>query len=143
MLWWVWVIIGLIVVGLELFNGMFLLTGFGSAAILVGIIDYYKPLILEWQIILWTVFATIYVLFWVIFIKKTKGAKIGQSDSEIGRIGIVIKDINPPYKGKVEFEEPVYGSQVWLASASYHIPKGKRVKVVGIIQQVLKVELAE
>ncbi len=143
MAWWIWIIVGAVLIGMELFHGLFLLLGIGSTAIVVGLIDYFFPLVLKWQLIWWGVLSFLYIVVWIKFIKSGKSTKIGQSDAGIGKIGTVIKDIKPPYKGEVEFDEPIYGNRFWKAIATQYIPKGSKVEVVGIVQQTLKVELAK
>ena len=143
MIWWAWVILGLVLIATELFHTLFLLLGIGTTAIVVGVIDYFYPINLKWQLIWWAFLSVIYILIWIRFIKKSQGSKVGQSDSGIGKIGVVIRDIKPPYKGEVEFDEPVYGSRFWKAEAKEFIPKGTKVEVIGIVQQTLKVEVAK
>ncbi len=140
-LWWHWIVLGLFLILLELFDGSFLMFGLGSAAILTGAIQYFFQFKLPIQIIIWIILSFIYIMFWKKIIHdKIKGLKVGQSDSDIGEIGIVITPISKFKEGRVRFEVPVIGSREWLAIANEDIPIGKEVVLIEIEGQYAKVK---
>ena len=142
--WWIWVAIGIVLVTLEITTGDFLLLGLGIGTIGVGIIEKYFNLDFKVDLLLWITISVLYFYSWKKFIhSKVDGAKVGRPDYAIGEVGLVIEDIRVLKPGKVKFEPPVMGSRVWLAISDQEIPKGKKVKIIDILGQYIKVEPIE
>ena len=135
--WWIWVVAGFVLLFLELLDGNLVLFGLGIAAVSVGVIDYFYDMKFIYQLLSWAGLSVAYVIFWKIYIQNKKDPI---TNSYIGKVGIVIEDIDPIDGGKVEFTMPVIGSRFWDAIADKPIKKGTKVKIVKVIQQVLKVE---
>ncbi|NPA27826.1 MAG: NfeD family protein [Epsilonproteobacteria bacterium] len=133
--------LGLIIAGLEVLTGDFLLLGIGASAITVGITDRFFNLTITQELLFMALLTVVYIFLWKNFIhSKVKGTTIGQSDEGIGEIGVVIEPITELEEGKVEFKRPVVGSKIWLATAKEPIERGKKVKLVKIIGQIAEVE---
>jgi len=135
--WWVWGVAGLILLFLELLDGSLVLLGLGIAAITVGVLEHFYDIKFVFQLLLWASLSVLYVIFWKYYIQSKKDTI---TNSYIGKEGIVVEDIDPINGGKVEFIMPVIGSRFWNAIADKPIKKGSKVKIVEVIQQVLKVE---
>jgi len=138
--WWIWVAIGIVLISLEVTTGDFLLLGLGVGTIGVGIIEKYLNLDFKADLILWIVISVLYFYIWKKFIhSKIEGAKVGRPDYAIGEVGLVIDDIKDLKPGKVKFEPPVMGNRIWVAVSDQEIPKGKKVKIIDILGQYIKV----
>ncbi len=143
-LWWHWVVLGLILILLELLEGTFLMLGLGSAAILTGGIHYFFHPKITIELLIWVALSSIYIFIWKKFIHdQIKELKVGQSDSDLGEIGIVISPISKFKEGRVRFDVPVIGSRTWLAIANEDIPVGTEVKLIEIDGQYAKVSPLE
>jgi membrane protein implicated in regulation of membrane protease activity len=138
--WWLWVALGIIIAGLEILTGDFLLLGIGLSAVTIGIIDKYLNLTLFEELILMSILTLLYILIWKEFVNdRVKGTKYGQSDEGIGEIGVIIEPITDLEEGRVEFRDPVIGSKVWIATSKKPIEVGTRVKLIKIIGQIAEV----
>jgi membrane protein implicated in regulation of membrane protease activity len=139
-LWWHWVVLGLLLILLELQDGSFLMLGLGTAAILMGAIHHFFHPKIAIELILWALLSAAYIIVWKKFIHdKITGAKVGQSDSDLGEKGIVISPITKYKEGRVRFDIPVIGSRIWLAIADEDIPVGTEIQLVEIDGQYAKV----
>jgi len=139
-LWWHWVVFGLILILLELADGSFLMLGLGSAAVFTGAIHYFFHPKITIELLMWAFLSVAYIFIWKKFIHdKVEGTKTGQSDSDIGEVGIVIAPITRYKEGRVRFDVPVIGSRVWLAIANEDIPVGTEVELIDIDGQYAKV----
>jgi len=143
-LWWYWIVMGLIFMILEVLDGQFIIFGLGVSSIIVGIIKLLFPsisftiLLFMWGILSLSIF---------IFLQKYRHAKrmerIKKEDKKYQMIGIVTEEIKDYGEGRVMFEEPLIGSKEWKAIAEKNIPKGAKVKIVNISGQIIKVKEVE
>jgi len=135
--WWIWVIIGLVLLMLEIFDGSLLLSGLGVAAILVGAIEYISDMSLNYQLLLWGAFDVIYFFIWIKFIKSEKES-IAEEAYDV--IGVAKTDIKPHQEGRVKFDTKFLGGLEWIAISDYEINEGTLVTVDKVIQQKVKVK---
>lgn len=136
---WIWWILGGVLLLAELaLPGAFLLW-VGIAAILVGFVDYIWPLSFQVQLVVFAVFSILSVLL---------GKKIMHSPSKDKDEYITLNERGEQYIGGVyvltkAIEEgrgkAKVGDSEWLVSGP-DLPKGARVKVVGVEGTVLQVE---
>ena len=141
-LWWHWIVLGIVLMLLELAVPAFFLIWFGAAAVLVGVaVAIFPAFPFAWQVIAWTLGSLVLVWFWFkIFRRSFHKTRAGQSKgSFIGEIGLVIRDIRPFEKGQVRFQKPVLGDEVWECVADDEIKTGERVRVFDVEGNILKV----
>lgn len=67
-LYWHWIVFGLLLITLELFNPIFVTLWLGLAAIFVGVLELAYPLSVSGALIAWAVLSTAFLLLWHTFI---------------------------------------------------------------------------
>lgn len=142
-LWWHWLAVGLVLVGLELVIPSFTIVWFGLGAVVVGIILALVPgFPLFAQILTWTVVSALLTFAWFRFFnpKSSRTFSGSSKDAVVGEIGLVIRAAEPYDKGRVKFQLPVLGTDDWPCKADEPLEVGDRVKVVDVEGHVLKVE---
>jgi len=139
-LWWHWIIAGLILIIAEMGTGTFVTLGLGIAAVAVGLLELLFPMNLVFQLLLWILFSllTIAALFkW--FKGQPTVSQSGQSNYRFDTPGTVTQAIHPQQRGKVHFDSPVLGNTEWHAGSDFKLEKGTRVKIVEVNGQLIKV----
>jgi hypothetical protein len=140
LLWWHWIILGLILVASEIFIPLFIVLWFGLSAVVVGLVDLGFETSFMSELFLWIVLSLIFLTLWFTFFKDKTITKSGQSDFTLDTKGVVIQKISPSNKGKVQFASPVLGDREWPASSDEIIETGESVQIVEIIGQLIKVK---
>ena len=69
MLYWHWLVLGLLLVVGEIFIPSFTILWFGLGALVVGLVELLIPMSLSVQILLWTVSSVVFTLVWFKSIK--------------------------------------------------------------------------
>jgi len=142
LLWWHWVVLGVVLTLLELAVPAFFLVWFGAGAIVVGIAMLAIPqLSFSWQVIVWIACSVAFIWLWFkVFKPGFYKTRAGMSKGAVvGEIGLVIRDIRPFEKGQIRFQKPVLGDEVWESIADEEIKAGARVKVLEVEGNILKV----
>jgi len=142
--WWHWIIVGLVLIISEMATGTFISLGFGIAAVVVGIVDIIMPLGFTYQLALWIVLSLIVVfaLFQWLDSQPTVSST-GQSDYGFDTLGTVTETIHPHKRGKVIFDTPVLGNTEWHATANDELAEGSRIKIVEVNGQLIEVALID
>ncbi|RUM76522.1 MAG: NfeD family protein [Sulfurovum sp.] len=139
-LWWHWIVFGIVLLILEMMTGTFFMLGLGLSAVIVGIIAYFTPLSFSTELILWIVLSILAILAWVKWIKDKSVSNSGQSNYTLDTLGTVSEKIQPNHRGKVIFDAPVLGNTSWHASAKVPIEKETRIEIVQINGQLIEVK---
>jgi len=142
LLWWHWVVLGVVLTLLELAVPAFVLVWFGAGAIIVGIaVLAFPQMPFAWQGITWIAFSIAFIWLWFkVFKPSSYKTRAGTSKGAvIGEIGLVIRDIRPFEKGQIRFQKPMLGDEVWESLADEEIKAGERVKVLDVEGNILKV----
>lgn len=145
-LWWHWLVVGLVLIGLELIVPSFTIVWFGLGAVLVGIVMVFAPgYPLPAQILTWTVVSAVLTLAWFrYFNPRTNKTFSGSSKGAVvGETGLVIRSAEPFSKGRVKFQLPLLGADEWPCLADEPLEVGDRVKVVDVEGHVMKVAKIE
>jgi len=138
--WWHWVVLGLVFIITEMATGTFISLGLGVAAIIVGLVDLLAGMGVVYQLLLWIILsvAIIAALFkW--FKSQPTVSETGQSSYRFDTLGTVTQEIHPHQRGKVAFDTPVLGNTVWHATSDYDLPEGSRIKIVEVNGQLIEV----
>ncbi len=139
--WWHWIIAGLLLIISEMVTGTFITLGFGISAIIVGVVEMVLPLDFLYQLTLWIVLSlvTLSILFrW--FRGQQAIATSGQSDYGFDTLGSVIVDIYPQKRGKVLFDTPLLGNLEWYATSKEILLSGSRIEIVEVNGQLVEVK---
>lgn len=142
LLWWHWMVLGIVLVLLELAVPAFFLVWFGVGAFIVGFVVLAAPgLSFAWQVLVWIACSVLFIWLWFkVFRPGFHKTRAGMSKGAlIGEVGLVIRDIRPFEKGQVRFQKPVLGDEVWESLADDEIKAGERVKVLDVEGNILKV----
>ncbi|MDY0195280.1 MAG: NfeD family protein [Sulfurovaceae bacterium] len=139
-LWWHWIVFGLILLMIELAVGTFFILGFAIAAIIIGVITFFIFFSFATQLMLWLLFCIIFIVVWYKKFSDTTITKSGQSDYSLDTLGTVTLDIPKHSRGKVMFDTPVLGNTTWHATSNIDIHANTRVKIVKINGQLIEVE---
>ncbi|MBD3800228.1 MAG: NfeD family protein [Campylobacterales bacterium] len=137
--WWHWVILGMVLIGLETMALTFLLLGIGVAAILTGTLAYLFDLSFSAELLTWSIFSTLFIVGWWRFIRQRTVSESGQPNYRVDTKGSVTEGIEPPQRGKVLFDIPVLGNREWPAFADEPIAIGTKVCIVDVSGQLIKV----
>jgi len=140
LLWWHWVVTGLILLAAEMLTGTFLLLGLGVAAIAVGMIDLLINISIITELVLWLVFSLVVLIVWFKWFRIRPVSQSGQSNYRLDTLGTVVDSITPHQRGKVQFDTPVLGNSTWPVTASTSITEGTRVRIVRVTGQLIEVE---
>ncbi len=138
-LWWYWIVVGLILLILEMNTGTFVILGLGVSAVVVGLLDYAMPMTFMNQILIWIVLSLFSLWAWKRWVKTEDVSDSGQSNYNLDTLGTVIEAIEPHNRGKVTFDTPVLGNTSWTATSTQSIAKDARVKIVDIHGQLIEV----
>ncbi len=134
LLYWHWIIFGIVLMLSEIFLTVFVILWFGAAAVVVGVLLYITPGIpVTWQILLWTILSTLLAWAWFKYLKplaidKTKAGL--SREAIVGEIGQVLSAPNGDVRGKMRFPAPVLGADEWLIISQENLSVGDRVSVV-------------
>lgn len=134
-LYWHWIVFGLLLITVELFAPVFVMLWLGAAGILVGVLSLLFPIGFSAQLILWAVLSTSFLLAWHKFIspKITTQTLAGLSkEAMIGQIGMVISYSEQQGRGRLKFPAPVVGNDEWEFIYSGTLQNGDKVQVIDI-----------
>ena len=139
-LWWHWIVLGVVLLIIEMSSGTFVILGLGIAAIVVGIFDYLAHTSFTFEIVTWTILSIVYFVAWKQWFKNETVSNSGQSDYSLDTLGTVTQEIHVNQKGKVAFDTPVLGNTTWHTTSTQKIEKGARVRITDVNGQLLEVE---
>lgn len=131
--WWIWIIAGLALVGLEMLTaGTFVFMFFGVAGVLVGAVAAAWPDFPAWA--QFGAFSVVAVLSLVLFRGRLVEAmrakpKPTQTDEMVGEVGVAYDEIPPGGVGKVELRGTVWNSR---NEDEAPLAKGARCTVVRV-----------
>lgn len=143
LLWWHWLVLGMVLIGLEMALPSFTIIWFGLGAVLVSIIlGIFPEYSLPAQILTWTVASVLFTIAWFRFFnpRNSKTFAGTSKGAVVGEIGLVIRGAEPYAKGVVKFQLPLLGADEWPCMADDPLEVGDRVRVVDVEGHVMKVE---
>lgn len=138
-LWWHWIVLGILLLGGEIVTGTFLLLGLGLSALIVGVGDWLFGLSFTLELLLWALLSTAVIIALKRFWRRRDVTDRGQSRREMDVPGTVTETIAPPARGRVTFDVPVLGSREWAAQAKVRIESGARVGIERVDGQLMLV----
>lgn len=136
MLYWYWLVFGMILILLELAIPSFTIFWFGLGALVVGALLLLAPEVsLTWQILTWVLASTAFTLFWFRILKPrmTDRTKAGISrEAILGETAMVTRAPGGDRRGELRFTVPMLGSETWLFICTEEVAVGDRVTVLEI-----------
>ncbi|MBK6743935.1 MAG: NfeD family protein [Hydrogenophilales bacterium] len=139
--WWHWLVLGMVLVGLEMTVPTFFLIWFGLGALLVGVAMLVAAPSFALQLVLWAVSSMAMMGIWLKWFKNPNRTSAGQAkEGVIGITGLMTRPITDTGNGEILFQRPVLGADRWPVVADAPIEAGVKAKVVDVFGQTLKVE---
>ena len=133
LVYWHWIVLGIVLMLAEIFIGSFFIFWFGATAVVVGLSLTIAPSIsASTQLIFWTLLSLVFAVAWFRFLKPLSKdvTKAGLSrEALIGEIGQVLSVPNGDKRGMVRFPAPLLGSDEWLIMSQDSLSIGDRVSV--------------
>ena len=143
--WWHWAVLGVGLMVTELLLPTMVLVWFGLGALLVALVHFLFPNVgLTIELLLWIVTSIALVVLWFKVFKPHQHKTLsGRSSAQaVGEVGLLVSNVEPFQKGRVRFQTPLFGSDVWECVADEAIHAGERVKVVSVEGSILKITKA-
>jgi len=144
-LWWYWLIFGMLLILAEMLVPSFTLFWFGLAGLAVAVLLVFLPdLAFSLQLLLWALGSIVFTLLWFKYFKPTMidRTKAGVSKEAVtGETGMVIKPPQNETRGLVRFSIPVLGADEWEFICQEDCNVGDRVEVTDVSGNTLIVKL--
>lgn len=140
---WVWGVIGLVLLAMEMASGTFYILWFGISALCVAVaMAMFPAMPHSLQFAMFAALSISSLAIWKLHYKKADAnSRIGQAQGEeIGRTGLVIEACGNESIGKIQFTQGLMGSREWPAVSSQPIAAGVHAKVVAVEGNSLRVE---
>ena len=143
-LWYHWLILGLLLMLGEMLIPSFTLFWFGLAALVVaGLLVIAPGLGLSLQLLIWACSSIVFTILWFKYFKPTMTDKTRAGISKeavVGETGIVIKPPQDDVRGIVRFSMPLLGSDEWEFICRQECRVGDRVEVLDVSGNTLIVQ---
>ena len=143
-LYWYWLVFGMLLIIAELFIPSFTIFWFGLGAIIVALILWLLPdMAVSWQLFIWAIASIVFTIFWFKFFKPlmTDRTKAGISrEAILGESGQVIKVPEADRRGIVRFTTPLLGDDEWPFICEQEVAAGDRIFVKDVSGNTLIVE---
>lgn len=139
---WVWGVLGLVLLAIEMATGTFYVFWFGIAALILGLLTSLLPdMHLAIQLLLYSGLSLGALFIWRNYYKQNDpNFRIGQSQGEeIGRVGTIIEQVSATQNGRIQFTQGVMGSRDWVAVSDDPIAAGATASIVAIEGNALRV----
>ena len=134
-LYWHWVVFGILLAGAEIFAPSFFLLWLGVSCVVVGIISYFIDLSFSTQIILWGIFSFSSLVAWFKFIAplmKNQTLSGMSREALIGQEGTITEFSKGLLKGHLRFPAPIVGNDEWSVRSEDELSAGDRAIVTEI-----------
>lgn len=142
--YWHWLVLGMILIGFEIFIPSFTVLWFGLGAIIVAVFLMLAPdLAMSWQLFIWSVFSVVFGFAWFKYLRPmmTDKTKAGIAREAIaGETGIVVKQPTATTRGRVRFTIPILGDDEWEFICQQPIELGDKVIILEASGNTLMVE---
>jgi hypothetical protein len=142
LLFWHWLVLGMILVVAEMFVPSFTILWFGLGALIVGLIELYLPMTTSIQILLWTVSSILFATIWFKYIKPKMALSNRGEDarqSAIGQSGVVTKLGVDATQGVIRFSTPVMDKDEWDFKCKSKVDLGDRLYIESVTGDSLQV----
>lgn len=139
---WIWGILGLILIAIEMVSGTFYILWFGISALCMSMALLLFPTMPgPLQFLLFALLSLSSLAIWKLNYRKSPDLRVGQSQGdEIGRVGTIIEPVSPKQNGRIKFAQGVMGSREWVAIADVEIANGDEAVVIGVEGNALRVQ---
>lgn len=141
--YWLWLIFGTTLLIVEILTPHFVIIWFALAALVTGVVAYWVGGVAS-QLTVFSVSSIILFLFgWVWLRKNMKMSARARHAKEtvIGEAGTVVSsNVGDPPGGKVRFQVPIHGDDVWEYISDEQLSQGDRCEVTEVVGTKVKVK---
>ena len=140
---WVWGVLGLVLLAIEMGTGTIYILWFGIAALCLAIATWvFTTIPVAIQFAIFAALSIGSLAIWKFNYKKNEThSRVGQAQGEeIGRVGTLIEACSPSQNGKIQFTQGLMGSREWPAISNETILKGTQARVVAVEGNALRVQ---
>ncbi len=144
-LYWHWLVFGMVLVLAEIFIPSFTIFWFGLAALLMGLLSFIGiHMDLTWSLFVWIVFSILFAFGWFKWIRPMAKdrTKAGLSrEAVVGERGLITKaPTGQGERGEVRFSVPLLGTDTWPCLSQSPLRLGDTVMVKDVLGNALLVE---
>jgi membrane protein implicated in regulation of membrane protease activity len=143
-LWWYWLIFGMLLILAEMLVPSFTLLWFGLSGLCIAVLLLFLPgLAFSLQLLFWALASIVFTLLWFKYFKPTMidRTTAGVSKEAVtGETGMVIKAPQDQIRGIVRFSIPLLGSDEWEFICQDDCDVGDRVEVTDVSGNTLIVK---
>lgn len=114
--YWHWIVFGLVLITIELFIPIFVTLWLGVAAIIVGLLLLVVSFSFGMQLLLWAMISAALVVLWHKYVspKLLDRTTAGLSrEAMVGQVGLVMKYSEDQGRGRLRFSAPIIGNDEW------------------------------
>ncbi|MES2547913.1 MAG: NfeD family protein [Pseudomonadota bacterium] len=140
---WMWGVLGLVLLAVEMATGTVYVLWFGISALCVAIATWVFPgMPVAIQFAIFAALSIGSLAIWKLNYKKTEThSRVGQAQGEeIGRVGTVILACSANQSGRIQFTQGLMGSREWTAVANETITEGTQARVVAVEGNALRIQ---
>ncbi len=144
--YWHWIVLGILLCGIEIFAPSFTALWFGLGALLVGaLLAIWPSLPVAAQLAIWAAATGVLAIGWFRYFKPRMGdrTKAGLSrEAAVGQVGMVVRAATEHARGTVRFSVPLLGAEEWPFICEQPLAAGDRCRVVDVLGNALLVQPA-
>ncbi len=133
--YWHWIVFGLVLVLFEIFVPSFFMLWLGISATIVGIIMTMTTIIFSTQLLIWIMLSTLCLVTWFKYISpmiKTKSLSGMALENLLGKVGTVINYNEETQRGLIKFPAPLLGNEEWEVICEEKLVQGDRAVITEI-----------
>ena len=136
-MYWQWILLGLVLIGLEFVISTFVSLWFGVGALLVGLMSYFFDMTTIMQLCYWIFFSVAGLSGWFIFFKKHKEKRsLKELQSQIqGQNAVVTLVDESQTAGRCRFYTPFDDREEWQFESKRSLSFGDTIVVIHLIDQ--------
>jgi membrane protein implicated in regulation of membrane protease activity len=137
-LYWHWIILGILLILFELIIPSFTAMWFGLGAVVVGAILWFEPdMEGSYQVLVWAVLSGVLTFFWFRVFKPKKRHHDALKEEVEGESGLVATQASGTRPGIVRFSTPLLGEDEWPYRSELVLEIGQQVKVLDVKDNIL------
>ena len=137
LLYWHWIIIGILLCLSEIALPSFTMLWFGLGALVVSAILFIAPALSPTiQLLIWALVSSLLTIIWFKYVKplaidKTKAGL--SREAILGEVGQVLTPPSEGRRGMLRFPAPILGSDEWQIICDEKLEIGERVRVIDLL----------
>ena len=131
-LYWHWIVFGVVLAGAELFVPSFFMLWLGTSAVVVGLLSLVLPISFAMQLLIWGILSVVCLVAWFKFVspKMKDVTKSGMAKEALfGQLGTVLEFNSSTSRGRLRFPAPLLGEDEWAFICTETVAVGDKVSV--------------